>query len=282
MQIAVIGSTGVLGRHVVPRLVERGHQVRAIARKPAEINRLQRMGVEAMPGDILIPDTLLSATLNCDAAIHLATAIARPGEAQDWSLNDRIRREGTRNFIAACQTNGVRRYVQQSITLIHGDHGQEIIDEGASIQPNPITQSAVDMENFVQASGFEWCILRGGQFYGPTTGREGAWRREAQAGALQIPGNGTGLTSMVRVVDMARAVVMAIEKAPAGSIYLVVDDRPVAWRTLYRYLAAQVNASEPEPGGEVFLPSLGCNNARIKVELKWEPLYATYRAGLAS
>jgi len=282
MRIVVIGSTGVLGRHVVPRLVELGHQVRAIARKPAKIHRWQRMGVEAVPGDILSPDTLLPATLNCDAAIHLATAIARPGEAQDWSTNDRIRREGTRNFIAACQINGVRRYVQQSIALIHGEHGQDIIDESASIQPNPITQSAVDMENFVRASDFEWCILRGGLFYGPTTGREDAWRHAAQAGTLQIPGDGTSLMSMVRVVDMARAVVMAIETAPAGSIYLVVDDRPVAWLTLYRYLAAQVNASEPEPGGELFLPSLGCSNARIKAELKWEPLYATYQAGLAS
>lgn len=281
MKIAVIGATGVLGRHVVPRLVEHGHHVRAIARKPAEINRLQRMGVEAVSGDILIPDTLGPTTANCDAALHLATAIARPGKAPDWHMNDRIRREGTRNFIAACKTNGVRRYVQQSIALLHGDHGRDIIDEDASIQPDPITQSAADMEALVRASDFEWCILRAGLFYGPVTGREDEWRRAARAGALQIPGDGTGLASLARVVDMARAVVMAVENAAAGSIYHVVDDRPVEWLTLYRYIAAQVDASEPKPGGEAFLPSLGCSNARIKAELKWEPLYATYRAGLA-
>lgn len=281
MKIAVIGSTGVLGRHVVPRLIEHGHQVRAIARKPAEINRLQRTGVEAVHGDILVPDTLVPVAAGCDAALHLATAIPRSGKAQDWHMNDRIRREGTRNFVAACATNGVRRYVQQSIALLHGDHGREIVDESASIQPDPITQSAVDMESIVRASDFEWCILRAGLFYGPITGREEGWRRAARAGALQIPGDGTSLTSLVRVVDMARAVVMAVEKAAAGSIYHVVDDRPVEWLTLYRYVAAQVDAPEPELGGESFLPSLGCSNARIKSELKWQPLYATYRAGLA-
>lgn len=238
MKVAIIGSTGVLGRHVVPRLAERGHLVRAIARKPAEIRRLQRLGVEALYGDILIPESLVPATADCDAALHLATAVPRPGKAQDWRMNDRIRREGTRNFIAACATNGVRRYVQQSIALIHGDHGKDIINESASIQSDPTTQSAVDMEALVQASDFEWCILRAGLFYGPATGREEAWRQAARAGALQIPGDGTSLASFVRVVDMARAVVLAIEEARAGSIYHVVDDRPVEWRTLYRYVAA--------------------------------------------
>ena len=282
MKISVIGSTGVLGCHVVPRLTERGHHVRAIARKPAEVNRLQRMGVEAVIGDILVPDTLAPATASCDAALHLATAIARPGKAQDWQINDRIRREGTRNFIAACEGNGVQRYVQQSVALLHGDHGKDIIDESASIQPDPITQSAADMEAIVQASDLEWCILRAGLFYGPATGRENEWRLEAQAGTLQIPGDGTGLMSLVRVVDMARAVVMAVEQASSGSIYHVVDDQPVDWSTLYSYIAAEVGAPEPEPGGEIFLPSLGCSNARIKAELKWEPLYATYQAGLVS
>lgn len=289
MKIAVIGATGVLGRHVIPRLVERRHHVRAIAHRAAEVERLQRTGVEAVFGDILVPDTLVPATVNCEAALHLATAIPKPsgspGEApggpQDWSMNDRIRRDGTRNFLAACRENGVRRYVQQSIALLHGGHGKEIVDENAAIQPDAIIQPAVDMETFVQASDLEWCILRAGLFYGPVTGREDGWRQAVRAGTLRIPGDGTDLMSLVRVVDMARAVVMAAERAPAGSIYHVVDDRPVETQTLYRYVAAQVDAAEPQAGGEAFLPSLGCSNARIKAELGWEPLYATYRAGLA-
>lgn len=281
MKIAVIGATGVLGRHVIPRLIEHGHHVRAIAHRAAEVERLQRMGIEAVPGDILVPETLGTGTAGCDAALHLATAIPKPEGPQDWSMNDRIRREGTRNFLAACRASGVRRYVQQSIALLHGDHGKEIVDENAAIQPDAITQSAVDMETFVQASDLEWCILRAGLFYGPITGREDGWRQAAREGTLQIPGDGTGLMSLVRVVDMARAVVMAAERATARSIYHVVDDRPVETHTLYHYLAAQVDGAEPQPGGEAFLPSLGCSNARIKAELGWQPLYATYRAGLA-
>lgn len=33
MKVLVIGSTGVLGRNVVPRLVENGHEVRALVHR---------------------------------------------------------------------------------------------------------------------------------------------------------------------------------------------------------------------------------------------------------
>ena len=281
MIIAVIGATGALGRHVVPRLGECGHHVRAIVRLPSQVERLSQMGVEAVLGDILIPETLVPATGNCDAALHLATAIPKTGNAQDWHMNDRIRREGTHNFLAACQTSGVRRYVQQSIAFLYGDSGTHIVNEEAALHPTAITQSALDMESFVRATGLDWCILRGGLFYGKHTGREDKWRQAAQAGTLQIPGDGTALLSLAHVVDMARAAVMAIERAKAGSIYNVVDDEPVDYRTLYHYIAAQENGPQPQAGGEAVLPSVGCSNTRIKIELGWEPLYATFRAGLA-
>lgn len=281
LKIAVIGATGVLGRHVVPRLVERGHVVRAIVRKPAEVKRLQRMGIDAMLGDILKLDTLGPAILGCEAALNLATAIPKTGQPQDWSLNDRIRREGTHNFITACQKNGVHRYVQQSITLLYGDHGEQIVDEEAVLQSGPITQSAMDMESIVRAARLEWCILRGGLFYGPGTGREDEWRHAAQASTLKLPGDGSGLISLAHVVDVARALVMTVERAEAQSIYNVVDDLPVDYQILYHYIAAQVGGEEPGAGGEAFLPSLGCSNARIKAELGWKPLFATFCSGLA-
>jgi 2-alkyl-3-oxoalkanoate reductase len=281
MKIAVIGATGVLGRQVIPRLVERGHQVRAIVRQTTEAERLRRMGVKAVIGDILEPDSLLPATAGCDAALHLATAIPRSGQVQNWSLNDRIRREGTQYFVTACRANGVRRYVQQSITLLYGEQGQKVVDEETAIQTNPITQSAVDMEAIVRATSFEWSILRGGLFYGPYTGREDEWRQAARAGALRLPGDGSDLISLVNVVDMARAVVAAVESAPPGSVYNIVDDEPVSYERLFTYIAAQLGTAEPAAGGPQFLPSLACSNDKARRGLSWYPLYASYRSGLA-
>lgn len=280
MRILVVGATGVLGRQVVPRLLERGHTVRAIVRDPGRVPLFKRMGVETVMGDILDGESLKVAARGCEAALHLATAIPRSGE-RDWSLNDRIRREGTRNLLDAAALNDVRRYVQQSIAMLYNHDGQEIVTESAPLHPSEVIQSAADMEEMVRASALEWCILRGGLFYGAGTGREEEWRQAAQEGKLVYPGDGRDLVSLAHVVDMARAVVIATEKAPPASVYNAVDDEPVSYRELYSYVAAQLGAEEPKGGGPRVLRSFGCSNARLKEELRWQPAYPTYRSGLA-
>ena len=87
--------------------------------------------------------------------------------------------------------------------------------------------------------------------------------------------------SLIHVADLARAVVQAVESAPAHSIYNVVDDRPVTSRDLYRYIAASVGALEPTSGGGPNLLSLGCSNRKIIKELAWEATYPTFQSGLA-
>jgi nucleoside-diphosphate-sugar epimerase len=279
MQILVLGATGVLGRQVMPRLVEAGHSVRAVVRRPEEAHALRAVGAEVVAGDILEPASLVAAARGCDAALHLATAIPKPGG--DWGRNDRIRREGTRNLLAAAVAGGVRRYLQQSIVMLYGDTGPRIVDESAPLQPSPLIQSAADMEQMVQAAALDWCILRGGLFYGAGAGLEEEWRQAARTQTLQLPGDGSDLLSLIHVVDMARAVVLAVTAAPPHSVYNVVDDEPVPYADLYAYVAAQLGVAAPPPGGPRRRASFGCSNARIKRELGWQPAYPSYRSGLA-
>lgn len=280
MKILIVGATGALGRHVTPRLIERGHHVRAIVRSKTHDASLREMGAEPVMGDIFDKVSLQEAAQGCEVAIHIATAIPKSGSV-DWSLNDRVRREGTRNLLEIAGDQGMKRYIQQSVTLLYGDHGQTIVDESAPFKPSEIVQSASDMEELVRASALDWCILRGGLFYGADTGREDGWRKSAQQGRLTIPGDGSDLLSLIHVVDMARAVVAAAEEAPPKSLYNIVDDHPVSYREVFNYVCAQLNVSPPQPGGAKFLPSLGCSNVKVRRELEWAPLYPSYRSGLA-
>jgi 2-alkyl-3-oxoalkanoate reductase len=280
MQILVLGASGVLGRQVVPRLVERGHAVRAIVRRAEQARALQVTGAEPVLGDILDQESLHAAARNCDAILHLATAIPRTGDG-DWSRNDRIRREGTDNLLAAAAANGVGRYVQQSIAMLYGDTGRSVVDESAPLQPTARIQSAADMEKMVRRARLDWCILRGGMFYGAGAGLEEEWRHAAQQGELVLPGDGSDLISLVHVVDMARAVLVAVEYASSGSVYNVVDDEPARYADLFAYVAAQLGVAAPQPGGPRLRFSFGCSNARIKRELGWQPAYPSYRSGLA-
>jgi nucleoside-diphosphate-sugar epimerase len=264
---------------VVPRLIERGHSVRAVVRRPDQAAKLQCLGVEAVLGDILDAASLNTAVSGCEVALHLATAIPKPGGPQDWTANDRIRREGTQTLLAACQQAGVQRYIQQSIAFLYDSQGTEFADETTPLRPNPFLQSTLDMEELVRAAPLNWCILRGGFFYGPQT-FEDAWREAARQGELQLPGDGSARLSLIHVTDMARAVVLAAEQAPACSIYNSVDDQPVTYAELYQHLATLVGGPVPVAGGPIFLPAFACRNDRLKHELGWWPAFPTYRSGL--
>lgn len=281
MRVAEVGGTGVLGRNVVPILTENGHKVVALVRTKPQSSYFEQVGVETVPSDILRPEALIAATASSDVVLHLATAIPREGSKETWAMNERIRREGTRNLLDAAALNGVTRYVQQSITFLYGETTDARADESSPLRPAPRIQSAADMEEMVRTSPLDWCILRGGVFYGPATGRDEGWRKSAREGTLRLPGDGSALLSLTHVADMARAVVQAAETAPSPSVFNVVDDQPVTYRELFGYIAAQERTRPPQTGGEIGLPSLACSNTKIKSELGWAPVYRTYRSGLA-
>ncbi|MCW5773090.1 MAG: NAD(P)-dependent oxidoreductase [Rhodospirillaceae bacterium] len=281
MRIAVIGSTGVLGRHLVPRLIERGHAVCATARKPADLERLKRLGAEAVAADIFDIVSLRAAVVNCDAAIHAATSIPKPAGGGDWAVNDRIRREGTANLIEACRAERVRRYVQQSVAMLHIADDSRPQNEDDPVSPYDRIRSAAEMEQMVQESGLDWCIVRGGAFYGPGTGRAEAWRSQARGGVLVAPGDGNGFISLIHVADMASAMALVAERGLRRQVYIAADDQPATYRDLLGYVAAMEGTAPPAVGGQTFLPSFRVSNAKLKA-LGWAPGYPSFRSGLVA
>ncbi len=213
--------------------------------------------------------------------MHLATAIPR-GPGGDWSRNDRIRREGTANLLAAAAAQGVRRYIQQSIVMLYGDTGSTMVDESAPLQPRPGIQSAADMEELVRQSGMEWCILRGALFYEAGAGLEDEWRQAARRGELILPGDGSDRISLIHTVDMARAVV-SCRRVGAGGQHLQCRGRRAAdVRGVVRVCCC--------PGGRGAAGSGRCSGcaSRLRAAMPkssaswgWQPAYPTYRSGLA-
>ena len=280
MLVAVIGATGIVGRHVVPRLREHGHHVRAIVRSEADVEVLRRVGIEAVRGDILDSHSLRQAVEGCSVAFHLATAAPRPGQAPNWALNDRIRREGTANLLEACRGARVQRYVQQSLAFLVGG-SSDIVDEAAPLLPaTRVTASAIDAERLVAASGLDWVILRDGALYGPGTGREEHWRAAARSGELQFPGAGSDYISLIHVADLAECFTLSAERGPSGSIVSVVDDQPATYRELFAYIAPLEGAAVPTGGGVSNFPSFRVANSKAREIFGWQPFYRSYRSGL--
>ena len=277
MRIAILGATGVLGRPVVARLLERGHEIVAIVRDPARLATDLR--VHGVRGDILDPATLVAPLAGCDAVLHLATVIPRTGTRPDWSPNDRVRSEGTRNLLDAARRNGGSRYVQQSVAMLLAGPRDMIADEDSPLRPSPHLESARDMEHAVRESDLPWVILRGGAFYGRTSDRMEYLNRIAREGRLAMPGDGGDYISLVHVEDMAEAVVCAAESDLAAQTFNIVDDYPVTYRELYEFVARVNAAPPPAAGGPPLLPGFRVSNARARSVLGWQPRFTDYRAG---
>ncbi len=102
----VTGATGYIGGRLVPRLLERGHRVRCLARDPSKLALDPwRDQVEVVQGDVLDPATLVAALEGCDYAYYLIHSM---GHTADFGQTDRV---GAHNFQEAAAAVGLRRIV---------------------------------------------------------------------------------------------------------------------------------------------------------------------------
>ncbi len=81
--IAVLGATGVYGRHLVPRLTAAGHRVRALVRRPDTAAIAAACGAEFATADIFDEASLRTGLVGCEIAINLATALPGPNPGGD-------------------------------------------------------------------------------------------------------------------------------------------------------------------------------------------------------
>ncbi|MDB5083201.1 MAG: NAD-dependent epimerase/dehydratase family protein [Bacilli bacterium] len=287
MRVFIAGASGVLGRDVIPLLRNQGHDVIALVRNQEAAALVRGFGAEPLMVDLLELDSFQQLVPKCDVVMHLATKIPlSPKGPADWQTNDLIRTKGTEHLLEVARKSHATYYVQQSIVFPYGDHGDQWITEEVPFSSSLAAQlySAVEMEQKVRSqSEIPYVILRGGSFYGQGTGTPEQWIDRAKMGQLQVQGNGQHFVSLIHVLDMARAIVAAVNKQPFNRIYNVVDDEPVRQRELFEYISSEFGERGLKRDEQIVNPpSIRCSNQLIKQELGWAPQYPSYREALSS
>jgi nucleoside-diphosphate-sugar epimerase len=300
MRVFVAGATGVIGRPLLPALRAAGHEPIAMTRSPEKAAALMTAGVEAVVCDAYDAAGLARAVADTrpDQIVHALTDL--PEEInmrrfeRDLQSTGRLRREGTRNLLAAARAAGVARIVAESIAFVYAPEGDWIKDESAPLATATLPFAAepiADLERQVLDAG--GIVLRYGQLYGPGTSftHDGSWATNLRRRRLPIVGAGSGVFSFLHVDDAASATVAALERSGPAT-YNVVDDDPAPVHEWVPVYARAVDAPAPWhapawlgrlAAGRIAVDMTnqlrGASNARIKRELGWEPRYASWREG---
>jgi 2-alkyl-3-oxoalkanoate reductase len=286
--VFVAGATGVLGRALLPRLVAGGYDVRGIARRAPSAPL--PAGVELLEADLLGADLLGAGGLHdlvrgCDAVVHIATAIPADGTVPGaWDLTARLRTDGTRRLLEAALAGGVERYVQQSIVMAYRDGGEAWLDEQAPLDDSPERAATcgpvIEMEAIIREvdpQRLAWTILRGGSFVGPGTGQD-VLIDELRRGRAVVPGDGSSYFAPVDVTDMASGVVAALDRAPGGSTFNIVDE-PLRYGDYVDRLADLTRVARPRRVPELpQRPSWRCTNRAAADALGWRPFAGIWPA----
>ena len=123
MSVALVtGATGLVGSHIVERLLADGWRVRALVRSPESARRSGALpeAVELAQGDVLDEASFAQAARGTHVIFHTAASIIVAG---GWEAYRTTNVEGTKNAIAAAETSRAR-LLQLSSVAVYGAHAR--------------------------------------------------------------------------------------------------------------------------------------------------------------
>src|ERR671917_1520748 len=310
MRVFVAGATGAIGRQLVPRLVEAGHEVHGMTRSESKRAMLHKLGAVPVVADALDADQVAEAVGRAkpEVIVHQLTAIGALDMRhfdRDFALTNRLRIEGTDHLLSAGQAVGVRRFVAQGIAGYgaYARTGAPVKTEEDPLESAPareMRETLAAIRHLEQAVlGARWTegiVLRYGAFYGPGTSMAPGGEQYEMIRRRRFPlvGDGGGVWSFIHVADAAEATVAAVEHGSRG-VYNVVDDDPAPVAEWLPVLAQELGAKKPmrlprfvgrlfagETGVVMMTELRGASNAKAKRELAWRPAHPSWREGFAA
>jgi len=236
----VTGAAGMLGSHLVARLLADGHRVVGVDLRPAA----GRAGYRHLVGDVRDPAALRRATRGADAVVHCAAAL--PSYPADQIRSIIV--DGSRAVLAAAREAGVERLVHISSTAVYGlpkvvptteDHPYEPVDTYSTAKADA-ERLAVGYRD----QGMLVPVLRPKTFLGP--GRMGLfamlfeWAEEGRN--FPVLGRGDVRIQMLHLDDLVDAVVTVMH-APAGTANDTYNLGAVEFGTLREDFQAVLDAA---------------------------------------
>jgi len=281
MKVFVTGATGYIGSVLVPELINAGHSVLGLARSDAGAAKLVAAGAEVHRGSLEDLESLKTGAATSDGVIHAGF----PHDFSDY--------EGCckKDFNAIDTMGNVLAGTDKPLVITSGTLvcklGELATEDVKQVVDNPLKMRLASEEKALEFAnkGVRVSVIR----LPPTVHSEGdkgftpAIITAARTkGVSAYIGDGSNRWPSVHRFDAASLFRLALEKAPAGSIYHGVADEGVPLREMAevigRHLNVPVASKSAEEAGQHFgwvVMVVGLDNptssALTQKQLGWKP-----------
>jgi dihydroflavonol-4-reductase len=238
VRVLVTGATGFLGAHLVRALLERGHAVRALARRSSRAEAVQALGAlgaEVVRAELHDGARLRDALRGADAVVHAAGGgLARRVE-DVYDANT----ASTRALLAAAPP-GVA-FVLVSSLAAHGPSGARPARESDADAPEShYGRSKLAAERaLLAAPHVRPVVVRPPALYGPGEHRMVELFATARRGLVPMV-HPDGALSLLHGADCASALVAALEQPAARGVYYVAEPRLRTRREMAEHIGRAV------------------------------------------
>src|SRR3989304_2098446 len=175
MLYLVTGGAGVIGSHIVEKLVQAGEKVRVLdnfssGRRENLKNLLDK--IELVEGDIRDFWTVIKAVEGADFILHQAALTSVQRSIKNPLTTNEVNINGTLNLLEAAKIHQVKRFIYASSSSVYGD--TPTLPKVETMCPNPISPYAISKlageeycQVFYKVYGLETVSLRYFNVFGP-------------------------------------------------------------------------------------------------------------------
>lgn len=281
VKVLIIGC-GYAGLALGRLLVERGHVVHGMRRRPSPEFERERGQIEPVYADISQPETLKPLAADYDWVANLVSS--SKGGLEEYR---RAYLEGTENVLRWLSGRPPRKYVYTSSTSVYAQSDGSAVTEGSAAEGGTATGQVLlaTEELLIQASradDFPAVILRVAGIYGPSRGH---LFHQFLKGEARLAGDGDRYLNMIHRADLAGIIAAALERGSPGRILNAVDDEPVREKDFFSWLAKETGREMPPSvaasslNRKRGLTSKRVVNRALKETLGYRFVYPTFREG---
>ena len=273
MKILVMGGTRFVGRPLVARLQAQGHALTLFTRGKNPVPA----GVEHLCGDRSSEEGLS----------------ALQGRSFDVIVDSSGRKQEDSSRVVAITGAPSHRFVYVSSAGVYADSEQWPLDESSPTDPQSRHAGKADTEAWLRKEGIPFTSFRPTYIYGPgnyNPVERWFFDRIVHNRPIPLPGDGSTITQLGHVEDLAEAMARCIEvDAAANRIYNCSGKQGISFRGLIHAAAVacgrdpdgldlrSFNPSDLDPKARKAFP-LRLNHfltdiTRVERELAWQPSF---------